>query len=878
MSGVKNSKRYLFVFFLTFSLAFSPINFSFLSQVFSAQGETIPEEAITGSMVWSENRVVRGVVTVKSGATLTIKKGVTIEFDGQAWIDVNGKLLIEGTPGQPVTLKKKDADAGDFFVISAISSGSISVRNADVSGGGRAKDVSYVKENRQRYFFQRAEAYWIYNGTFSALYGGTLDIEGVNLHNNALAIYTDRYSDYRTKVWRSKFSGNEIDLVNNSGYNRADLRYNWWGSEAGPEKYVPKPDEYWAPEYQKITGKADVSDWAKSEHFKNPVIVIPGIMGSWKWMDSSDLVLDPIFGTYDTLVETLEKNGYTEGADLFLFPYEWRMSNVETAKLLKTKVDRIKAATKWPRVDIVAHSMGGLVAREYIETLYGGDSVDQLITLGTPHDGSPEGYLTWDGGEFYDSSYIRKYFANKIFQQEAEENGYETTFDYIRKAPIASVRELLPAYSYLRANETGEMRTYPDMYPKNTFIEKLKASSGMEKLAPVLFTNIVGKTDGNDTISVLRVSGPSIELLNDPEKAVLWGHGKPDGYDSLFGDQGLELGAGDGTVPVDSAKGIVSDETIEMASSHGDLPAAAAKTVFNVLTGFDAVTEVPKKEQVNSLFSVFVFSPIDIQIISPSGKRLGKNFDADGVYDEIPGAFYTGYATKNEFVTIPNPEKGKYKILTQGTGSGYYRIEATNIQEDASGKAEESVATMTGVTELGQEAENKVEIKTTGVVVFDTTPPEASIRFNPVTKKLDVAGEDDVSDTVSVAMTGESATLKDEANNMTVVTFAKNEAGKQIKFEMKSLAYDGIAALPFFATLNYEWSLEKTGDVKMLNELAVVGGIQVQAHYLAKDNATVITKTENSVTTSETKSGLVVLRLVTEKGSVKINYLNINLI
>lgn len=869
MSGIKKSKRYLFVFFLTLSLAFSPINFSFLSQVFSAQGETTSEETITGSVVWSENRVVRGVVTVKSGATLTIQKGVTIEFDGQAWMDVNGKLLIEGTPGQPVTLKKKDADAGDFFVISAISSGSISVRNADVSGGGRAKDVSYVKENRQRYFFQRAEAYWIYNGTFSALYGGTLDIEGVHFHNNALAVYTDRYSDYRTKVWRSEFSENKIDFVNNSGYNRADLRYNWWGSESGPEKYVPNPGEYYPPEYQKITGKVDVSDWAKSEHFKDPVIVIPGIMGSWKWTDSSDLVLDPIFGTYDTLVETFKKNGYTEGANLFLFPYAWRTSNVETAKLLKTKVDQVKAAAKWPRVDIVAHSMGGLVAREYIGTLDGGSNIDQLITLGTPHDGSPEGYLTWDGGDFRG---FQGFFAKKIFQQEAEENGYATVFDYIRKTPIASVRELLPTYAYLRADETGDMRTYPDMYPKNTFIEKLKASSGMKKLAPVLFTNIVGKTDGNDTISVLRVSGPSIELLNDPEKAVLWGHGKPDGYDSLFGDRGLELGEGDGTVPLGSAKEIVSDETIELASSHSDLPAAAAKMVFNVLTGFDAVTEVPKKEQVNSLFSVFVFSPIDIQIISPSNKRMGKNFDADGVYDEIPGAFYTGYATKNEFVTIPNPEKGKYKILTQGTGAGDYRIEATNIQEDASGKAEESVATMTGTTELGQEVENKVEIKTTGVVVFDTVPPEAIVQFDPIAKKLVITGEDDISESVDVAMTKDSAILKDEADNMTAVMFVKNEAGKQIKFEMESLAYgETLASIPI-VMLNYEWSLEKTGNVKMLNEQAVVGGLQVQAHYLAKDNTTVITKTENSVTTSETKSGLVVLRLVTDKGLVKIDY------
>jgi pimeloyl-ACP methyl ester carboxylesterase len=40
-------------------------------------------------------------------------------------------------------------------------------------------------------------------------------------------------------------------------------------------------------------------------------------------------------------------------------------------------------------IAIVAHSMGGLVARSYMEEQAGGDRVLRLITLGTPHHGSP---------------------------------------------------------------------------------------------------------------------------------------------------------------------------------------------------------------------------------------------------------------------------------------------------------------------------------------------------------------------------------------------------------------------------------------------------------------------------------------------------------
>jgi pimeloyl-ACP methyl ester carboxylesterase len=40
------------------------------------------------------------------------------------------------------------------------------------------------------------------------------------------------------------------------------------------------------------------------------------------------------------------------------------------------------------RIDLIAHSMGGLVARAYVQQLGGERRVDRLITLGTPHRGT----------------------------------------------------------------------------------------------------------------------------------------------------------------------------------------------------------------------------------------------------------------------------------------------------------------------------------------------------------------------------------------------------------------------------------------------------------------------------------------------------------
>ncbi|MDP8978442.1 MAG: alpha/beta fold hydrolase [Actinomycetota bacterium] len=58
------------------------------------------------------------------------------------------------------------------------------------------------------------------------------------------------------------------------------------------------------------------------------------------------------------------------------------------AGMLRTEVEATLAASGAARCMIVGHSMGGVVARYYIQELGGQDTVDTLVTLGTPHDGT----------------------------------------------------------------------------------------------------------------------------------------------------------------------------------------------------------------------------------------------------------------------------------------------------------------------------------------------------------------------------------------------------------------------------------------------------------------------------------------------------------
>lgn len=63
------------------------------------------------------------------------------------------------------------------------------------------------------------------------------------------------------------------------------------------------------------------------------------------------------------------------------------------ARELGRQVEQICAAANTEQVHVVGHSMGGLVARYYVQRLGGDARVHTLVTLGTPHHGTMAAYL-----------------------------------------------------------------------------------------------------------------------------------------------------------------------------------------------------------------------------------------------------------------------------------------------------------------------------------------------------------------------------------------------------------------------------------------------------------------------------------------------------
>ncbi|NTV62921.1 MAG: hypothetical protein HGA65_05205 [Oscillochloris sp.] len=81
-------------------------------------------------------------------------------------------------------------------------------------------------------------------------------------------------------------------------------------------------------------------------------------------------------------------------ANFFPFPYDWRRDNRANAKRLKRFID--KQLPAWQessgnasaKVILMAHSMGGLISRYYLECLGGHAKCRALLTFGTPYRGS----------------------------------------------------------------------------------------------------------------------------------------------------------------------------------------------------------------------------------------------------------------------------------------------------------------------------------------------------------------------------------------------------------------------------------------------------------------------------------------------------------
>lgn len=109
---------------------------------------------------------------------------------------------------------------------------------------------------------------------------------------------------------------------------------------------------------------------------------------------------------YGPLLDRLIGAGYRIDGNtptLFVFAYDWRKSNAENADALRSLIDNVRSLYPGSNVDIVAHSMGGILAQRYIlKSPSGAHHVAKLITIGTPWLGAPKLINTLETGQFFE--------------------------------------------------------------------------------------------------------------------------------------------------------------------------------------------------------------------------------------------------------------------------------------------------------------------------------------------------------------------------------------------------------------------------------------------------------------------------------------------
>ncbi|MCF3101284.1 alpha/beta fold hydrolase [Streptomyces roseoverticillatus] len=91
--------------------------------------------------------------------------------------------------------------------------------------------------------------------------------------------------------------------------------------------------------------------------------------------------------TWDPAIAAFLGAGYRPG-ELFTYSYDFFASNKASAQGLAAFVAKVKAGTGADKVDIVNHSMGGLVSLWYAKELGGAADIKHMASLAAPHHGT----------------------------------------------------------------------------------------------------------------------------------------------------------------------------------------------------------------------------------------------------------------------------------------------------------------------------------------------------------------------------------------------------------------------------------------------------------------------------------------------------------
>lgn len=300
--------------------------------------------------------------------------------------------------------------------------------------------------------------------------------------------------------------------------------------------------ETWPGSTESLTG-------THSETFERaillPVIVTHGIIGDFAATRGIGLgsVGPGLDITIDDLIATdgYKKDGPYPTAHILVYPsfhadgIRWIAENK-----LGPKIREVLSLTYADRLDIVAHSMGGLISRYYIESTPGlnkGDKVRKLVMVGTPNEGAAGAHTALEGNGLFTPKAQSVLTLIKLLRVKGATRE--------KNIGLTTSVQLLPAYRYYlekARKPVPAVRGYGWPTDTNPRMELQKGKSGRLEFNTLLKGL---NEDGLDN----RVDNYNIYQNNhDTETTIRREQGRL-GFWSVIKVQG----PGDATVPVRSA-------------------------------------------------------------------------------------------------------------------------------------------------------------------------------------------------------------------------------------------------------------------------------------------------------------------------------------
>ncbi len=116
----------------------------------------------------------------------------------------------------------------------------------------------------------------------------------------------------------------------------------------------------------------ETSTHERHDNSKRPIVLIHGYFHN--------------LSGYFVLSQKLKRRGWTHIHPINLKTYTWSIEKM--AREVKKQVESVIKNTRHKKVDIIGHSLGGLVGRYYVQNLGGYKNVENLISLAAPNWGT----------------------------------------------------------------------------------------------------------------------------------------------------------------------------------------------------------------------------------------------------------------------------------------------------------------------------------------------------------------------------------------------------------------------------------------------------------------------------------------------------------